>query len=86
MPQRIKDMRDSAIDAAGISLATKTTWSGAGTGILGFLASVNWIGLAGVLIALGGLCANLYFQARRDRRESAESAARIDALRERCEL
>ncbi len=86
MPQRINEMRESAIDAAVISVATKTTWSGAGTGLLGFLASVNWMGLAGVLVALGGLGVNLYFQVRRDRRESAESAARIEALHERCGL
>lgn len=84
MPQRFNDMRNSAIDATAISLATTTTWSGAGAGLFGFLTSVNWIGLAGVLIALGGLGANLYFQGRRDRREAAESAARIAALRERC--
>lgn len=45
------------------------------------LAAVNWIGWAGVFIALLGLFANLYYQRRRDRREQAESEARLEALR-----
>ncbi|MOA36852.1 hypothetical protein D3C78_1583990 [compost metagenome] len=59
--------------------------AGAATGLVGWLAQVNWIGIAGVIIAALGLAANIYFQIRRDRREAAESTARIEALKERCE-
>ncbi|MCT2416139.1 hypothetical protein MNU23_31155 [Pseudomonas aeruginosa] len=44
------------------------------------------MGLIGVLVAVIGLLANIYFQVRRDRRESAESAARIEAIRGRCDV
>lgn len=73
-----------ATEVAGVSLANKTTITGALTGALGWLADVNWIGLTGVLVAVVGLAANIYFQVRRDRREAAESAARIAALQDRC--
>lgn len=72
-----------AIEAAGITVANKSMGVGAATGLLGFFASVNWLGLTGVLVGLVGLMANIYFQIRRDRRESAESRARMDALKER---
>lgn len=77
---------DVAVEAAAISASSKTTLGGAATGIVGWMASVNWIGVFGILIALAGLLINIYFQVRRDRRESALSRARVDALRDKCEL
>ncbi|WFC66335.1 holin [Achromobacter denitrificans] len=83
MPQRIKGMK---LDDAAILAANRTTEAGAVTGVVGWAAQVNWIGWAGVLVAVVGLLANLYYQRRRDRREQAESEARMAALRERCGL
>lgn len=94
--KQIREMGDSVLDTAAISLSNKTTAGGAAAGILGWLASVNWLGVFGVLIALAGLAVNIYFQRRRDRREArefrardaretAESNARIEALRARYE-
>lgn len=78
-------LQESVIEA-GIAVSNKTTVAGAAAGVLGWAVQVNWIGIAGLGIALLGFLVNFYFQARRDRREAAESAARIAALRERCEL
>lgn len=85
-----------AIEVVGASVANKVTQGGAIAGAIGWLASVNWIGLSGVLIALLGLAFNIYFQHRRDKREQAEREERrwreerehqlrMAALRERCE-
>ncbi|MGS1006279.1 MULTISPECIES: holin [Achromobacter] len=74
------------LDDVAIRAASRTTDAGAITGVVGWAAQVNWIGWAGVLVAVVGLFANLYYQRRRDRREQAESEARMAALRERCEL
>jgi 4-hydroxybenzoate polyprenyltransferase len=63
------------------AVSDKATLGGAATGVIGWLASINWIGLLGVAIALMGLIANVYFQHRRDKREQLETAARIEALR-----
>ncbi|NYT59417.1 holin [Alcaligenaceae bacterium] len=75
-----------AIEAAGITIANKSMGVGAATGLLGFIASVNWLGVIGAFVAIVGLAVNVYFQVRRDRRESVESNERIAALRDRCEL
>ncbi len=81
MPQRIYKMK---LDDAAIVAANRTTETGAVTGVVGWAAQVNWIGWAGFLVAVLGLLANLYYQRRRDRREQAESEARLAALKERC--
>ena len=58
---------------------------GASTGLVGWLSQVNWIGFIGVALAALGFLVNTYFQIRKDRRESAESQARIQALRDQCQ-
>lgn len=80
------DKTELAVEVVGVSVANKATVAGAVTGALGWVAQINWIGLAGVMVAMLGLLTNVYFQHRRDKRETAESAARIAAMRERCEL
>lgn len=69
------------VEDTAVFFSNRTTEAGAITGVVGWMASVNWIGWAGVFIALLGLFANLYYQRRRDRREQAESEARLEALR-----
>lgn len=69
-----------AMEVVGASVANKTTAVGAVTGLAGWVTQINWIALAGVMIALLGLVANIYFHHRRDRREAAESAMRIKAM------
>lgn len=74
---------ESVIEA-GVAVSSKTTIAGAAASVVGWAAQINWIGLAGVGIALLGLLVNAYFQHRRDRREQAESEARVRALNARC--
>lgn len=78
--------QDGALETVGAAVATKVTQGGAAAGFLGWVVQVNWIGLTGVLIALAGLAANLYFQHRRDKREEQESKERISSLRKQCGL
>ncbi len=90
MPQRIFRVRirnfiEHIPDSAAISVATKTT-VGAGTaGVYSWIASVNWIGVISVFVAVVGLVANLYFQRRRDKREHEEHLAKLADLRNQCE-
>lgn len=72
-------LESSALEATAISAASKTTYGGALAGIAGWLASQDWLTIVGVIVAVGGLASNLYFQIRRDRRESAVARARIAA-------
>ncbi len=74
---------ESIVEVVGASVANKGMLVGGAAGMVGWLSQVNWIGIAGVAVAVVGLIINVYFQWRKDHRESLESAARIEALRER---
>ncbi len=86
---------ESIVEAVIVPAANKGMLAGGAVGLYGWLSQVNWIGISGVGIAVLGLLINVYFQARRDRREAealaadarradAESAARIKALMDKC--
>ena len=77
---------ESIVEAVGISVANKGLIAGGATGLFGWLSQVNWIGIAGVVVAVLGLLISTYFQIRKDRREHAESQARLQALKEQCRL
>lgn len=74
---------ESIVEVVGASVASKGMLTGGAVGLVGFFSQVNWIGVSGVVIAVLGLLINLFFQVRKDRRESIESAARLEALKER---
>lgn len=75
---------EGIVEVVGASVANKGMMVGAATGFVGWLSQVNWIGISGVIVAAVGMLVSIYFQARRDRREAAESEARIQALRDQC--
>ncbi|MCO7513730.1 holin [Pseudomonas guariconensis] len=76
---------EGIVEVVGASVANKGMLVGATTGVAGWLTQVNWIGVAGVAIALLGFLVSTWFQIRRDRREARESEARIQALRDQCQ-
>ncbi|MBP5060217.1 holin [Pseudomonas chlororaphis] len=76
---------ESIVEVMGVSVANKGMLAGGAAGLVGWLSQVNWIGIAGVAVAVLGLIISTYFQIRRDRREHAESQERIKALREQCQ-
>ena len=73
------------VEVVGASIANKGMAVGAATGMVGWLSQVNWLGVSGLVVAVIGLLVSTYFQIRRDRREHAESIARIEALRDQCQ-
>jgi len=64
-------------------IANKTTLGGATAGAIGYLANVNWIGLLGTLVAIGGFAVSFWFQWRRDKRENEMHRAQLDAIKRR---
>ncbi|OWT62027.1 holin [Candidimonas nitroreducens] len=75
---------DAAIlDATVTTIASRTTYGGAGASAVGWAANIDWLTVVGVAVAVIGLAVNVYFQIRRDRRESVLNQARIAALREK---
>lgn len=81
-------MADSSdvAEAIGASVGSKTTVAGAAAGVVGWASQIDWLGLSGALFAIIGLLLNLYFQVRRDKRETAEHEARIKAIQEQRDL
>ena len=84
--EKVRSIPSETLDQIGVAVSSKTTWAGALGGFAGWVASVNWLGVAGLLIAIAGFLTNLYFARRRDKREEAETAARIATLKERRKL
>ncbi|WP_136474533.1 holin [Pseudomonas sp. DG56-2] len=88
---------EGIVEAVGASVANKGMLVGATTGVAGWLTQVNWIGVAGVVIAALGFLVNTWFRWRQEQRdialrqsqemrEAAESAARISYYLERREV
>jgi len=74
------DVADSAVAAA----ASKVTYGSAAASVIGFVSSIDWVGLLGFVVAVGGLAVNVYFKRRQDKRdqirlkdEQAERSARM---------
>lgn len=84
---------EQAIDATVLAVSNKATVLGGGTSILGFVASINWLGILGFLIALTGLLVSWYYSAQKNSREKAEHKARMaeyearmQAIKKDCEV
>ena len=88
---------DVALEVTAVSIGNKVMAGGALTGAAAWVAQINWMGLIGAAVAVLGFAASIYFQIRKDRRESRESeareirkaelhAAQLRALQERCDV
>jgi NhaP-type Na+/H+ or K+/H+ antiporter len=62
---------DAALDATVVTLASKTTWAGSLTAVLGFLTSSGFGVLVGAVIGITGLLIQWYYRRKQDRREEA---------------
>lgn len=84
---------EQAIDATVLAVSNKATVFGGGTSLLGFVASMNWLGILGFLIALTGLLVSWYYSSKKNAREEAEHQARmaeydarLQAIKSDCEV
>lgn len=66
-----------------MSASYKAMWVGGIAGFWGWVDNINWLGVIGGLVAIGGFLVNFHFQWRRDKREAVESEARLKALEQR---
>lgn len=73
-------MNRESIEQTVSEISTKVTYTGAGTGALGWLLSSNFIGLVGVGVALAGFLVNWYYKHKQNQREEAEYLKRMDKL------
>lgn len=67
-------------DTTIAQVSARATEVGGVAGFLGWLASINWLGLIGATVAVIGLIVSWYYKHKRDRREEAEHKARMEVL------
>ena len=63
------------------TLGDRTAGAGAGLGVFGWLLSSQFIGLAGVIVALIGVLISWHYKREANRRHVAEHALRMERLR-----
>ena len=63
------------------TLGDRTAGAGAGLGVFGWLLSSQFIGLAGLVVALIGVLISWHYKHEANRRHVAEHALRMERLR-----
>ena len=63
------------------TLGDRTAGAGAGMGVFGWLLSSQFIGLAGLVVALIGVLISWYYKREANRRHVAEHVLRMEHLR-----
>lgn len=75
-------MEDHANDLATAAVGKYMTFGGSGSAlVLGGLAISDWAAIAGVLIGIAGVCIQIYFKRRADRRDAELHDAEMSKLR-----
>ncbi|GER16672.1 holin [Variovorax boronicumulans] len=74
-------MEKEAIEAVVTTVASKSTYGGAATSILGWFASSEATIVVGLVVAVAGLAVNWYYKAKADRRYQVEHEVRMELLR-----
>lgn len=74
-------MDREAIELGVATVASKSTYAGAGTSFLGWLLSSEFTVIFGIVVALAGLGVNWYYKAKGDRRAEALFRARLDRIK-----
>ena len=73
-------MNNEAIDHLA-TLGDRTAGAGAGLGVFGWLLSSQFIGLAGLVVALIGVLISGHYKREANRRHVAEHVLRMERLR-----
>lgn len=68
-----------ALDFA-ISISAKSCLSGSAAALAGWFAGINWLGVVGCIVAVLSLISQIYFNVKRDRRETLEHKKRMQDL------
>jgi len=73
-------MKEQFTDATIAAAASKSTYTGSGLMITGWLLSSEAAILVGMLVGIIGLVVNFYYRYKQDRREEREHQLRIKDL------
>lgn len=72
---------ETTIEATMAAVGQKTTVAGASVTGAGWVFSNEFLGLAGLLVAVAGLLVNIYFRWKEDRRQQRKHEAEMAAIR-----
>ena len=75
-------MKEHFTDASIAAAASKSTYTGAGLTITGWLVSSEAAILVGMVVGILGLCINFIFRLREDRRQERLHQERIKKLKD----
>jgi hypothetical protein len=75
-------MKESTIDASIAAAASKSTYTGAGLTVTGWLLSSEAAILVGMILGVAGLVVNIIFKVREDRRQERLHQEQIKKLKE----
>lgn len=75
-----KTMKDQTLEATVSTIASKTTYAGAGTSVVGWFASNEFAVIGGLVIGFAGLIVNWYYKHKRDKREQEEHEIKMNLL------
>jgi hypothetical protein len=75
-----EDAISTSIDATLAAAGSKATVVGSGTTLVSWLLSSQFGVLIGLILSIAGFLINLYFKARRDRRDQREHEARMSRI------
>ena len=71
----------TAVEVVGAAIGSKATYTGSGFAAASWLFSSEAGVLIGIAVGVTGLCVNIYYRRKRDRREQELHHARLDAIR-----
>ncbi len=74
-------MEKEALEAAASAVASKSTYGGAATSVLGWLLSSEFTVVVGIVVAVAGLLVNWYYKAKADRRAEQLFNARLERIK-----
>jgi hypothetical protein len=74
-------MREQLTDASIAAAASKSTYTGAGLTLTGWLLSSQAAVLVGMILGIVGLAVNITFKIKQDRREEREHQERMRKIK-----
>ncbi|AGU48830.1 hypothetical protein VAPA_1c17220 [Variovorax paradoxus B4] len=74
-------MKNEAVEAATAAVASKSTYAGAGSMIVGWMLSNEFVVLLGMVVGVAGLLINWYYKAKADRRSEQLYALRVERIK-----
>lgn len=81
-------MAETVVETASSAIAASKTamYTGGGTSILAMLMQLDFLAIAGFILAILGFCINVHYQHKRHKREELESILRMQREQDKHEI